>query len=323
MDGVVRMFWILAIAAGVAAGAGTAAFAQAWPQRSVRIIVPNPAGVAMDVIARLYAERLSVRWGHGVVVENIPGLDGIAGAKEFASRRDDHTLLYSFATLITINPLVHGKLPYDPARDLVPIAATSDNALVIASAASLPVSSLTELGQAARAQAGKLTFAATPGLPRYGFAAFQQRIGADMSEAAYRDFNQAIVDLGEGRIHAVAAGLAPLLPHARAGKVKLLALLNRERVSIAADVPTVAEAGYPELTVAAVTGFFGWRDMPAALRDRIAADIADVGAAEEIRNRLDRIGITTRVSTPEGFEQLIAEQRDRISTIARSAAPLR
>jgi tripartite-type tricarboxylate transporter receptor subunit TctC len=312
----VRLGSIVSVLAIAAAAMAIPALAQTWPQRTVRIIVPNPAGVAMDAIARLYGERLAARWGQAVVVENLPGADGIIGAKEFASRRDDHTLLYASPTLITVNPLTHERLPYDPARDLVPIAATSDNALVIAVAASLPVSSLADL---ARAQA--LTFAATPGLPRYGFAALQQRAGASLTEVPYRDFNQAIVDLGEGRIHAVAAGLAPLLPQARSGKVKLLALFNRDRVAIASDVPTVAEAGYPELTLAAVTGFFGRRDMPPAVRDRIAADVAEVGAG--LRERLDAMGITTRVSTAAGFEQIISEQRDRIAAIACTTPPAR
>jgi tripartite-type tricarboxylate transporter receptor subunit TctC len=111
--------------------------AQTWPQRTVRVIVPNPPGVGLDVIARLFAERLADRWRQPVIVENVPGADGILAAREFVAKRDDHTLLYSFAGLISINPLLHEKLPYDPDRDLVPIASTSENALAIAVSAAL------------------------------------------------------------------------------------------------------------------------------------------------------------------------------------------
>lgn len=273
----------LACSAG-AALAATPSFAQTWPQRTVRVLLPNPAGVGVDLVARLFAERLGARWGQPVIVENMPGADGIIAVKEFVNRRDDHTLLYSFAGPITINPLLHEKLPYDPERDLVPIASTSDNFLAIAASSSLKVGSLAELAQVARSRPGKLTWAATPGLPYYAFAAFQKTVGGGMVQASYRDFNQAIVDLGEGRIDAVAAGVPPLLSLARAGKINLLAFINRQRAPVAPDVPTVAEVGYSELTFSAVTGFFGWRDMPVKLRERISADVRDIAAIQPLRN---------------------------------------
>src|SRR3954470_9195520 len=142
----------------VAAAAIEPSMAQEWPQRTVRVIVSNPAGVTTDIIARLFTERLAARWGQAAVVENLPGIDGIVAAREFVTRHDDHTLLYSFPSLITINPLVHAKLPYDPARDLVPIASTSDNVLAIAVSASLNIGSLAELAQFVRSNPGKLTW---------------------------------------------------------------------------------------------------------------------------------------------------------------------
>jgi tripartite-type tricarboxylate transporter receptor subunit TctC len=256
-----RSIWhiVRGIAFGLGAFALTAAPApaQAWPQRTVRVIVPNPPGVGLDVIARLFAERLANRWGQPVIIENLPGADGIVAAREFVAKRDDHTLLYSFAGLISINPLLHEKLPYDPDRDLVPIASTSENALAIAASASLGVGSLDGLAQLARSRPGKLTWAATPGVPYFAFAAFQRRSGGEMVQASYRDFNQALVDLGEARIDAVAAGVAPLLPHARAGRLKLLAFINRERAPVAPEIPTVTEAGYGNLPVSGATGLFG------------------------------------------------------------------
>src|SRR5215208_4424264 len=247
--------------------------AQPWPQRAVRVIVPNPAGVGMDLVARIFAERLSTRWGQPVIIENLPGADGIAAVREFVSRHDNHTLLYSFAGPITINPLLHETLPYDPARDLVSIASTSDNFLAIAVSKALNVKSLAELDKLARSRPGKHTWAATPGLPYYPFAGFQMSTGSEMAQASHRDFNQEIGDLGEGRIDAVAAGVTPLLSQAQTGKIKLLAFINPLRSAAAPEVPTVTEAGYPQLTFSAVTGFFGWRDMPLELRERLASDV--------------------------------------------------
>ena len=291
--------------------------AQNWPQRTVRVLVPNPPGVGIDVIARLFAERLANRWRQPVIVENLPGADGIVAAREFVSKRDNHTLLYSFPGLISINPLLHEKLPYDPDRDLVPIASTSENALAIAVSAILGVGSLGELALLARSRPGKLTWAATPGVPYFAFAAFQKGSGGEMVQASYRDFNQALVDLGEGRIDAVAAGVTPLLPHVHSGKIKLLAFITRERVPIAPDIPTVVEAGYANLPLSGATGFFGWRDMPTELRERIAADIREIAADPAIVQRLAKIGSVVRGSTPAEYAAAIEEQRTTMAAIAK------
>ena len=101
--------------------------AQTWPQRTVRVILPLPPGTATDIAARLFAQRLAERWGQPVIVENRQGGDGIPAVMSFLAGRDNHTLMFSFASVITINPLIHDKLPYDPARDLVPVASVVDN----------------------------------------------------------------------------------------------------------------------------------------------------------------------------------------------------
>ena len=312
-----HMVRVVAFTLGAFVFMAAPALAQTWPQRTVRVIVPNPPGVGLDVIARLFAERLASRWGYPVIVENLPGADGIIAAREFVTKRDNHTLLYSFAGLISINPLLHEKLPYDPDRDLVPIASTSENALAIAVSAALGVSSLRELAQHARSRPGKLTWAATPGVPYFAFAAFQKNSGSQMVQAPYRDFNQALVDLGEARIDAVAAGVTPLLPHMHSGRIKLLAFFNRERVSVAPDVPTVAEAGYSNLPLSAATGFFGWRDMPTELRERISADVREIGADPTIVQRLAKIGSVVRIGTPAEYAAAIEEQRTTMAAIAK------
>jgi tripartite-type tricarboxylate transporter receptor subunit TctC len=281
------------------------------------VIMTNPPGTGLDIVARLFAERLAARWKQPVIVENLPGADGNIAAREFVAKRDNHTLLYSFPGLITINPLTYEKLPYDPARDLVPIASTSDNYLAIAASGSLKVDSLAALVQLARSRGGKLNWAATPGVPYFAFAGLQKSTGIDMVQVSYRDFSQAVVDLGEGRIDAVAAGVAPLRPHAETGKLRLLAFINRQRAPFAPGVPTVAEAGYPDLTFDAITGFFGWRDMPAELRERIAADVREIASDPAIQERLVKMGSIARGSTPAEFVAAIEEQRAKIAAIAR------
>jgi tripartite-type tricarboxylate transporter receptor subunit TctC len=281
------------------------ALAQSWPQRTVRVIVPLPPGTAVDVSARLFAEHLSTRWRQPVVVENIAGADGILAAKEFVGKRDDHTLMYSFAGLITINPLLYEKLPYDPARDLVPIAMSSENFLVVAASAKMQVGSLDDLVKLARSRSAKLNWAATAGLPYFAYAGFLRNVGIEMVYVPYRDFNPALTDLGEGRIEVASAALNQLLPHSQAGRASLLAVLNKTRSPMAPSVPTAAEAGYPDLAFDGVTGFFGWRDMPSGLRDRIAADIRAVAENPAVSDRLPPLGIVARSSTPSEFSAAI------------------
>jgi len=297
--------------------------ADTWPQRTVRVIMPNPPGTSIDIIARLFTERLATRWGQAAIVENLPGADGIVATREFVARRDDHTLLYAFPGLISMNPLMHEKLPYDPERDIVPIATTSDNFVAIAASGQLKVSSLAELVALARSRAGKLNWAATPGTPYFAFAGLQRIAGVDMVQVSYRDFNQAMVDLGEGRIDAVAAGVTPLLSHAQAGKLRLLAFINRERAPFAPAVPTVAEAGYPDLTFRAVTGFFGWRAMSAMLRERIATDIREVAADPALKDRLSKLGSILDVGTPAEFAAAIEAQRVQVAAIVKAMGQAR
>jgi len=162
--------------------------APAWPQRTVRLILPLGPGSATDVTARLYAEKLSERWGKPVVVENRPGPDALLAVAGFLGARDQHTLLFSFGGPVTINPVVHEKLPYDPERDLVPIVSASDSFIAVATTAALNIDSVAALVQRAKAEPGKLNWAATAGLPQFGFAGFAKGAGLDMVQVSYRDF---------------------------------------------------------------------------------------------------------------------------------------
>src|SRR5262245_56834486 len=162
--------------------------AQNWPQRTVRLIVPNPPGTATDVTARLYAERLSARWAKAVVVENRPGPDGLLAVNALMTARDEHTLLFSFCGPVTINPILNDNLPYDPERDLVPIVSASDSFLAIATNAAMNIDTLAVLQARARAEPGMVNWAATPGMPQFAFASFLRAAGVEMTYIAYRDF---------------------------------------------------------------------------------------------------------------------------------------
>jgi tripartite-type tricarboxylate transporter receptor subunit TctC len=265
------------------------------------------------------AERLTERWGQPVVVENRQGADGIPAVSSFLSARDNHTFLLSFAGVITFNALLHERLPYDPATDLVPIAPVIDNFLGVSATALLKVNSLAELVQAARAQPGKLNWAATPGLPYYVLLALQKSAGIDMVQVSYRDFAPAYHDLNQGRLHVAATGVPTLAPHHQAGTAKLLFVTNRDRSPQTPDVPTAAEAGYRELTFEGTVGLYGWRDMPASLKERIATDLNAITADPAFRARAIAVGTAPRGGTPAAFAAAIEEQRAKIAAIHQAS----
>ena len=291
--------------------------ADPWPQRTVRLIVPNSPGTATDVTARFYAERLAARWGKPVVVENRPGPDALLAVNALTSARDEHTLLFSFGGPVTVNPILIDKLPYDPETDLVPIVAGADSYIAIAANAAMKIDTLGTLQTRARAEPGKFDWAATPGMPQFGFASFLNSAAVKMTYIAYRDFGPALQDASEGRIAAVATGLLPLLSVAQTGKLNILAVTNRARSPAAPHIPTAGEAGFPDVIAEGFQGFFGWRDISPALRDRIAADVRAV-ASEMPRERLEALGQVVRAGTTADFIAMIADQRARVKLVAQS-----
>lgn len=310
-----RAPFILASLFAIFVSACQPAAAGAWPQRTVKIIAPLPTGGATDLAARLFAEGLSQRWGQAVVVENRPGADGIAGVTTFVNAHDDHTLLFSFAAPISINPLIHDKLPYDPVRDLVPIAAVIDNFFAVAVSAQTGVQSINQFVAAAQASPERFNWAATAGLPHYIFLALQKKNGLTLTQVPYREFAPALQDLAENRIQVLVTTPAIMMSVVTSGKARLLMVTNRQRSPLTPEVPTAIEAGFPELTFDGVVGFFGGRDLSTAVRDRIADDIATVGGRAEINSRLQAAGVKVRILNAAQFAGAIEEQRIKVREI--------
>ncbi len=291
--------------------------AESWPQRTVRLIVPVGAASGPDIAARVFADRLAERWKQPVVVENRPGADGLIGTTAFVGARDDHALLFSFAAPVSVLPVVHEKLPYDPARDLVPIASATDTFVAVAATASAKIGSLKELVTLAGSQPGKLNYNAGSGALPFVFAGFVKEAGVEIANVSYREISLAVQDLAEGRIHVMLATMAVTLPLAHAGKVRLLAVTNKNRAPAAPEVPTAIEAGYPALAFEGLAGFFGPRGISTGLRDRIAADIRAVAADPGVANRLAAVAQVARGSTPAEFAAAIEEQRAKIASIVK------
>jgi len=302
-----------------APGLALAQSAPSWPQHTVRMITPLGPGSGMDVAARLFAERLSQKWGQPVVVENRQGADGILAVQSFLSDRDNHSLIFGFAGLHSINPILHGdKLPYD-VRDVVPVASAIDSTLALTVSAATKVDTLSEFVALAKAQPGKLNWAATTGLPLYVVAALQKVAGIDITQIAYRDFSPAFQDFASGRVQLLATGITLLLPQVQAGRGKFLIVTNSARSPLAPDVPTPREAGFPALTFNGVNGIYGWRNMPEALKARIAADVREIASDPAAAARLQPTGATMRPGNGADFAAAIEEQRAKVATVAQAA----
>lgn len=215
----------LAAALVAAMACGGKAESGGWPTRPIKVIVPFGPGSGSDLVARLLAPRLSERWGQPVVIDNRPGADGVVGAQAFASATDRHTLLFSPAGQVTLSPLLHDRLPYDPVRDLVPIAAVVTPSIGIAAAKDVGAASLADVVTLARQQPNRYLWAAAPGLPEVLFKAFLAIEKVEMKHVPYRDLSVAVQDLGAGRIHVGVFAVPTFMALVQSGAVKLLAAL--------------------------------------------------------------------------------------------------
>jgi tripartite-type tricarboxylate transporter receptor subunit TctC len=290
--------------------------AQTWPQRPVKFLVTLGPGSGVDIGTRLLADRLSKHWGQPVVVENRPGGDGLVAISAMIAAQDDHVLLASPTSSFTAHPFVYKNLPYKP-EDLQPIARVSNTIIVMAVPADLPAQSLTEFVALARAQPGKLNWAGTTGAIDFLVAGFLRNAGLSLSKVPYRNQVEAANDLAAGRIQLNETAYAIVRPQLQAAKIKLLAVTNSVRAPVLPDLPTVTQAGYPDLALDGLVGFFGPPEMPLALRARIAADVGEVGADPAIAARLNDTGQLPNFGDPAEFHAAIELQRARVAAAAK------
>ena len=307
----------MAIALCALALSPSPSLSQTWPQRTVKLILPLGPGSGADISARLFAERLAARWGQSVVVENRPGADGVVAINAFINAADDHTLLFGPSSSFVGHPYTLEKMSYDP-RELAPIAKISNTVVSIAAPGSMNVGSLKDLIGAVRAEPGKLNWATITGVTDIIVAGYAKSAGLEMNKIPYRDTVQALTDLGESRIHFYIAALAITQAQARAGRIKLLAVTNRERSPSHPDLPTATEAGVPELSFDGLVGLYGPRTMAAELRNRIAADVQAVAADPEIAGRLTATGQLVRPGSPAEFAAAIDEQAKQLAEFAKT-----
>src|ERR1700688_3734087 len=214
-----------AFAGLVSTAASSVAQAPDWPQRAVKFVIPLGPGSGVDITARVFADRLSQKWGQQVVVENRPGGDAFVAITAVIGAHDDHVLLFAPASTFTAHPLLHEKLPYD-IKDLVPIARVTNTLIALGVPTALEAGSVKELAAKIKAAPGKLNYASVTGANDLMWAAFLKTENLEMAKVPYKDPVTAINDLSEGRIQAFVGAYAIMRPRVLAGKVKVIALTN-------------------------------------------------------------------------------------------------
>lgn len=313
-----------AVLAGLAlafAGAPRDAHAQAdkpaWPQRTVRFIVPFGPGAASDIAARLLAERLQKAWGQPVVVENKPGGDGLLSIGAFVSAKDDHVLFVTPSTLFAVHPYQHENLPYDPEKDLQPISWISSTPIGVGVTATLPLKTMQDFVDHAKRSDGKVNYAVGVGLLELVWDGFRREHNVPMVKVPFRDIVQAPIDLGEGRIDVLLTSVTTQGPMLRAGKVKLLAITDPERTELAPGIPTVIEAGFPVLELRSMNVMLGPAHMTLALRQRVAQDVTAAIREKEITDKLRTSGQQESGAGPEIAGKAIADQQTQVARLAK------
>jgi len=296
-----------------------APFAQAqtsdqWPQRPVRFIIPLGPGSGVDITARLLADKLAAKWGQPVVVENRPGGDAFLAITAVLNAHDDHVLLFAPASTFTAHTLLHDKLPYDP-KDLTPIARVTNTLIALGVPADLNVSTVKELAAKIKAEPGKLNYASVTGANDLLFAAWLKTEKLEMAKVPYKDAVQAINDLAEGRIQAFVGAYAIMRPRVQAGKVKVIALTNRQHAKSLDDIPTASEAGFKSLEFDGLVGLLGPRDLPQKVRDRIAADVREIVGDPQIESKLSATGQVVNPGTPAEFAAALEDQGATVKKI--------
>jgi tripartite-type tricarboxylate transporter receptor subunit TctC len=297
---------IYAVVAALAASlmAGGAVAQTNYPDRAIRLLAGFAPAGPVDIIARLIGDKFTESWGQPVVIENIAGAAAnIAGDRVAKSAPDGYTLLMASNAQVTVNPSLYQKMSYDPLKELLPIsqAVFTPNLLVVNN--DVPAKTVQELVAFVRSQPGKVAYgSAGVGTTQHlAGELFKSMAHIDIQHVPYRGAAPVITDLLGGRIHMFFGNIAPLLPLVREGKLRALAVTSIKRFAATRDLPTMAESGFPGFDSTATFGLMGPIGIAPAIVDKIYREQARILARQDIRARLDDLGMEAVANTPAEF----------------------
>ena len=314
----------LLIAVAFAMGAAlapTPAAAQAWPSKPIRIIVPFAPGGTSDILARAIGIKLGEALGQSVIVESKAGANGNIGA-DFVAKAppDGYTLLLTDLSVLSTNPSVYPNMPFDSIKDFAPVVLVSYSPHVLGVHPSVPVNSIKELIDFARANPGKLNFATsgTGGAPHLAGIAFAQRTGIQWTYIPYKGGSQAVADVAAGQANVIMNGMLATYPTVKSGRIRGLAVSSPQKVASAPELPAIAEmlpgfetGSYQGIVTAAGTP----RDVIAKLNDTITKILA----TQDMKERLAAQGTEVRSGTPESLGAFIASDKARWAQVIKES----
>ena len=311
----------LLLALGVAViTANNVACAQTWPGKQVRIIVPFPAGGTTDVVARILGQRLQEAWGQVVIIENKTGAGGNIGATEVAKAANDgYTLLMASGSILTVNPHLYAKMPFDALQDLLPITNVASGPMVIVAGPSVPAKNIAEFIALAKAKPGVLNFGSAGFGSQVHMAGenFLYSAGIDLKHVPYKGESLALADLAGGSVEMVPGNLAAMLPFIKSGKVRALGVTSAERSPAAPDIPTVAEAGLPGFLNLGWFGLLAPTGTSKDIVEKVYRDATKALRTDDMKQRLIAVGMVPVASTPSQFAEMIRAESANWAKIVR------
>src|SRR5688572_13189196 len=298
------------------------AIAQPWPNRTVSVVVPYPAGGSVDVVARLLVQKLNESMGQNFIVENrAGGAGGAVGASSVARAAPDGYTLMLSASIHIITPFLNSKIPYDAVKDFAPVSLLASGPLIVSTAPSVPAKTLKELFDLVRAAPDKYTFA-TSSFGSAGHLAVEllkRDAGLETLVIPYKGAAPMLTDVMSGQVHLIADPMASSLPLATSGKIKPLAVTSMKRVAAAPDIPTIAESGMTGFDFSSWYGLWGPKGLPADITAKLQTEVAKALAQPDIKERLATLGFEPIGSTAAEFAKYIDAESAKYGQIIRDA----
>src|SRR5688572_5729823 len=302
--------------------AAFAASAQQYPTRPVRFVVPFAPGGSVDTLARTIGPRLSDTLGQQVVVDNRPGGNGDIGMLIVAQAPPDgHTLLLGYIANLAIAPSLHAKMPYDPTRDYAPITQIATSPNVMTAHAAVPAKGLKDLVALAKAKPGTVNFAST-GVASVGHLTgelLNNLAGMKMTHVPYKGGGAAIIGLLSGDVQVMFSGFSAAMPHIKSGKIRSLAVTGAQRSPALADVPTIAEQGFPGVEATAWYGVLAPAGTPKPVITRLHGDLVKILKQPDVVQRLDGLGFEIVASTPDQFGAYIRSEIKKWEKVVKAS----
>jgi tripartite-type tricarboxylate transporter receptor subunit TctC len=308
------------LALGIVAIASAAGAQQAYPDRTVKIVVPYPPGGTTDLLARAVAGRLTESLGQTFIVENRGGASGSIGSEAVArATPDGYTLLMGTISTHGINPAI-GKVPYDPVKDFQPVTDVADTPNVLTVNPDTPYRTLKDVLEAARAKPGSITFGSTSpgGSPHMSGELLKSMTGTDLLHVPYKGGGPMLIDLMGGQIQLGFDNLPSSMPHIKAGKIRPIAVTTTERWPQAPEIPTIAESGVPGYEVSAWFGLLAPAGTPRPIVDRLQKAVAEILKMPQVNAQLLELGAKPVGNTPEQFAAMIEAELQKWRKVAQS-----